>query len=74
MLSVHDMSREQKANALGVPPDRIANFHRHKGGYAKGVAPLPTAFQRLIHAHPITIGASYPCICHDLLIISFKIL
>ena len=23
MLSVHDMSREQKANALGVPPDRI---------------------------------------------------
>ncbi len=33
-----------------------ASFHRHKGGYAKGVAPLPTAFQRLIHAHPITIG------------------
>jgi len=40
----------------GVPPDRVANFHRHKGGYAKGVAPLPTAFQRLIHAHPITIA------------------
>ncbi len=40
----------------GVPPDRIANFHRHKGGYAKGVVPLPTAFQRMIHAHPITIG------------------
>src|SRR6478735_1874271 len=39
----------------GVPPDRIANFHRHKGGYAKGVVPLPTAFQRMIHAHPITI-------------------
>ena len=31
-------------------------FHRHKGGYAKGVAPLPTAFQRMIHAHPITLG------------------
>lgn len=23
LLNVHDMSREQKANALGVPPDRI---------------------------------------------------
>ena len=40
----------------GVPADRIALFHRHKGGYAKGVVPLPTAFQRLIHAHPLTIG------------------
>src|SRR3954467_5346334 len=40
----------------GVPADKITLFHRHKGGYAKGVAPLPTAFQRLIHAHPITIG------------------
>jgi glyoxylase-like metal-dependent hydrolase (beta-lactamase superfamily II) len=40
----------------GVPADRIALFHRHKGGYAKGVVPLPTAFQRMIHAHPITLG------------------
>lgn len=40
----------------GVPDDKIALFHRHKGGYAKGVVPLPTAFQRLIHAHPITLG------------------
>ena len=40
----------------GVPADKIALFHRHKGGYAKGVVPLPTAFQRMIHAHPITIG------------------
>jgi glyoxylase-like metal-dependent hydrolase (beta-lactamase superfamily II) len=31
-------------------------FHRHKGGYAKGVGPLPPTFQRLIHAHPITLG------------------
>jgi len=40
----------------GVPDDSIPLFHRHKGGYAKGVAPLPPAFQRLIHAHPITLG------------------
>jgi glyoxylase-like metal-dependent hydrolase (beta-lactamase superfamily II) len=40
----------------GVPADRIALFHRHKGGFAKGVVPLPTAFQRMIHAHPITLG------------------
>src|SRR6478752_6989958 len=40
----------------GVPTDKITLFHRHKGGYAKGVAPLPSAFQRLIHAHPITMG------------------
>ena len=26
----------------GVPADKISLFHRHKGGYAKGVAPLPT--------------------------------
>src|SRR5262249_60373226 len=40
----------------GVPADKIALFHRHKGGYAKGVVPLPGSFQRLIHAHPLTIG------------------
>jgi len=40
----------------GVPADSVPLFHRHKGGYAKGVAPLPPAFQRLIHAHPITLG------------------
>src|SRR6267142_798451 len=40
----------------GVPADRIALFHRHKGGYAKGVVPLPPSFQRLIHAHPISLG------------------
>src|SRR5215216_901302 len=40
----------------GVPADRIPLFHRHKGGYAKGVAPLPPSFQRLIHAHPISLG------------------
>jgi glyoxylase-like metal-dependent hydrolase (beta-lactamase superfamily II) len=40
----------------GVPADRISLFHRHKGGYAKGVGPLPPTFQRLIHAHPITLG------------------
>ena len=40
----------------GVPADSIPLFHRHKGGYAKGVAPLPPAFQRMIHAHPITLG------------------
>ncbi len=40
----------------GVPADKIGLFHRHKGGYAKGVGPLPTSFQRLIHAHPITLG------------------
>jgi glyoxylase-like metal-dependent hydrolase (beta-lactamase superfamily II) len=40
----------------GVPADSIPLFHRHKGGYAKGVAPLPPTFQRLIHAHPITLG------------------
>src|SRR5215475_11382621 len=41
---------------VGLAADRIALFHRHKGGYAKGVAPLPPSFQRLIHAHPITLG------------------
>ena len=40
----------------GVPADKISLFHRHKGGYARGVVPLPTSFQRLIHAHPITLG------------------
>ena len=40
----------------GVPTDKIPLFHRHKGGYAKGVGPLPPTFQRLIHAHPITLG------------------
>ncbi|HTR83519.1 MAG TPA: MBL fold metallo-hydrolase, partial [Reyranella sp.] len=40
----------------GVPADKVPLFHRHKGGYAKGVAPLPVSFQRLIHAHPITLG------------------
>ncbi|MBV8186114.1 MAG: MBL fold metallo-hydrolase, partial [Alphaproteobacteria bacterium] len=40
----------------GVPADRVALFHRHKGGYAKGVTPLPPTFQRLIHAHPVTLA------------------
>jgi glyoxylase-like metal-dependent hydrolase (beta-lactamase superfamily II) len=51
-----DGMREAHLAKNGVPVDRIPNFHRHKGGYAKGVAPLPPAFQRLIHAHPITLG------------------
>jgi glyoxylase-like metal-dependent hydrolase (beta-lactamase superfamily II) len=51
-----DGLREAHLLRNGVPADRIANFHRHKGGYAKGVVPLPAAFQRLIHAHPITLG------------------
>ena len=42
--------------ATACRPTSIPLFHRHKGGYAKGVAPLPPAFQRLIHAHPITLG------------------
>ena len=40
----------------GVPADRIPLFHRHKGGFAKGVVPLPPSFHRMIHAHPITLG------------------
>ena len=40
----------------GVPAEKVPLFHRHKGGYAKGVAPLPPAYRRLIHAHPVTIG------------------
>src|SRR5476649_1201703 len=40
----------------GVPADKVTLFHRHKGGYAKGVAPLPGSFHRMIHAHPLTIG------------------
>jgi glyoxylase-like metal-dependent hydrolase (beta-lactamase superfamily II) len=40
----------------GVPADRVPLFHRHKGGYAKGVTPLPPTFQRLIHAHPFTLA------------------
>ena len=39
-----------------MPADSIPLFHRHKGSYAKGVSPLPTTFQRLIHAHPITLA------------------
>src|ERR1700740_1139936 len=31
----------------GVPADKVALFHRHKGGYAKGVAPLPVSFHRM---------------------------
>lgn len=52
-------SEETRAAHLhrnGVPADRIALFHRHKGGYAKGVVPLPTSFRRMIHAHPITLA------------------
>jgi glyoxylase-like metal-dependent hydrolase (beta-lactamase superfamily II) len=39
-----------------VPADRIPLFHRHKGGFAKGVVPLPPSFHRMIHAHPIILG------------------
>ena len=52
-------SEETRAAHLhrnGVPADRISLFHRHKGGYAKGVVPLPTSFRRMIHAHPITLA------------------
>src|SRR4029077_1831610 len=33
----------------GVPADRIPLFHLHKGGFAKGVVPLPPSFHRMIH-------------------------
>ena len=52
-------SEETRAAHLhrnGVPADRISLFHRHKGGYAKGVVPLPASLRRLIHAHPITLA------------------
>src|SRR5260370_36866594 len=35
----------------GVPADRIALFHPHKGGLPTRGVPLPTAFPRLLPAH-----------------------
>ncbi|MBM3645486.1 MAG: MBL fold metallo-hydrolase [Alphaproteobacteria bacterium] len=55
-ISDSDEQRQTHLVRNGVPAERIALFHRHRGGYAKGVTPLPAAFQRLIHAHPITLG------------------
>ena len=48
--------RERHLRRNGVPADKIPLFHRHKGTYAQGVMPLPPTFERLIHAHPITLG------------------
>ncbi|HEX2886160.1 MBL fold metallo-hydrolase [Vineibacter terrae] len=42
--------------ANGVPADQVEIFARHRGGYSKGVGPLPPSFERLIHGHPLMMG------------------
>jgi glyoxylase-like metal-dependent hydrolase (beta-lactamase superfamily II) len=39
-----------------VPAEKVETFARHRGGYAKGVGPLPPSFERLIHGHALTMG------------------
>jgi glyoxylase-like metal-dependent hydrolase (beta-lactamase superfamily II) len=40
----------------GVPADKVETFAQHRGGYAKGVGPLPASFDRLIHGHALLIN------------------
>jgi glyoxylase-like metal-dependent hydrolase (beta-lactamase superfamily II) len=40
----------------GVPAAKVETFVQHRGGYSKGVGPLPQSFERLIHGHPVMMG------------------
>ena len=49
-------TRDLHLRANGVPEDKLKMFERHRGGYAKGVAPLPAQFHRIMHGDLVSLG------------------